>query len=122
MELSSEQKRNAILENGFFFLDDAVVGQSMERMDEEGIPLASAGGFLFCKANVLENPVSKGTSLTTIAKLTFPRAYEAFLTCFSSGSAWGCTDHSVHDMAITFSKKMIQIIRKWTADAFWCTF
>ncbi|KAJ6437511.1 enoyl-CoA hydratase/isomerase family protein [Purpureocillium lavendulum] len=56
MELSSEQKRNVILENGFFFLDDAVVGQNMERMDEEGIPLASAAGFLFCKANVLENP------------------------------------------------------------------
>jgi len=62
MDLSLERKRNAILEDGFFFLDDAEVGQNLERMDEESIPLASATGLLFCKANVLDNPVSKGIS------------------------------------------------------------
>lgn len=56
---SAADARNAILENGFFFVHDALLGQLIEKMDKDGIPFASAGGLQFCKTNVLDNPVSK---------------------------------------------------------------
>ncbi|KND86491.1 hypothetical protein TOPH_08899 [Tolypocladium ophioglossoides CBS 100239] len=55
-QLSLKQTREAILENGFFSLDDEAVGRNMDKMDEDGTPLASAGGLQFCKDNVLDNP------------------------------------------------------------------
>ncbi|KAF1993219.1 hypothetical protein P154DRAFT_527922 [Amniculicola lignicola CBS 123094] len=53
---STESTRNSILENGFFFDHDAILGQLIEEMDKDSIPFASAGGLQFCKLNVLDNP------------------------------------------------------------------
>ncbi|KAF2182597.1 hypothetical protein K469DRAFT_752086 [Zopfia rhizophila CBS 207.26] len=53
---SAEDTRNAILQNGFFFDQDALLGELIEKMDKDGIPFASAGGLQFCKINVLDNP------------------------------------------------------------------
>ena len=50
--------RNAILESGFFIAKEPVIGQNIKRIDEDAIPFTSANGLYFCKANILDNPVS----------------------------------------------------------------
>lgn len=57
-ESSVELIHKAILENGFYFSKDATVGERVEKIDEDATPFASAGSLHFCKANVLDNPVS----------------------------------------------------------------
>jgi len=54
-----EDPRNAILESGFFIVKEPVMGQNIKRMDEDAIPFAFADGLHFCKANILDNPVSQ---------------------------------------------------------------
>lgn len=54
-----EDPRNAILESGFFIAKEPLMGQNIKRMDEDAIPFASADGLHFCKANILDNPVSQ---------------------------------------------------------------
>ena len=56
---SSEHSRNAILNDGFFVSKDPLLGVKIEQMDEDAVPFASVDGLIFCKDNVLDNPVSE---------------------------------------------------------------
>src|SRR4051812_24583188 len=55
----AEDPQSAISEIGFFVVHDQLLGQNVRRMDDDATPFASAGGLLFCRANVLDNPVSQ---------------------------------------------------------------
>lgn len=53
-----EDSRNAILNDGFFVIQDDLLGANIQKMDDDPIPFASVPGLEFCKANVLDDPVS----------------------------------------------------------------
>jgi hypothetical protein len=56
--LSTQDIRKAIDDHGFFCVKDAIMGQHIEEMENDGTPFASVGGLRFCKVNVLDNSVS----------------------------------------------------------------
>lgn len=56
--LSTQDIQKAIKDRGFFYVKDAIMGQNIEEMENDGTPFASAGGLRFCKVNVLDNSVS----------------------------------------------------------------
>jgi len=52
---SVEDARKSILEDGFFCVEDPVVGQRVLEIAEKGSPLLSEEGLEFCKINVLDD-------------------------------------------------------------------
>lgn len=64
---TAENPQNAISENGFFVAYDELLGQNLRRMDDDATIYASADGLLFCKANVLDNPVSQRCCFAELA-------------------------------------------------------
>ena len=54
-----ERSRDAILNDGFFSAQDEHLGATIQKMEEDAVPFASVPGLQFCKANVLDNPVSE---------------------------------------------------------------
>jgi hypothetical protein len=52
--------RKSVLENGFFSIDDLVVGEHVLEMQQKDFPFALEYGLEFCKLNVLGDTVSKG--------------------------------------------------------------
>ncbi|KAI1358025.1 hypothetical protein F5Y08DRAFT_333444 [Xylaria arbuscula] len=57
----AEDAHSAILEDGFFIVQDPLLGQNIKQMDDAAIHFASIGGLQFCKANILDNPVIRRT-------------------------------------------------------------
>jgi len=51
--------KKSILEDGFFFMDDSVVGEHVLEMQQKDFPFVSEYGLEFCKLNVLNNTVGK---------------------------------------------------------------
>lgn len=54
---SVEDARKSILEDGFFCVEDPVVGERVLEIAKKGSPLLSKEGLEFCKLNVLNNEV-----------------------------------------------------------------
>ncbi|KAF4637410.1 hypothetical protein G7Y89_g675 [Cudoniella acicularis] len=52
---SVEDARKSILEDGFFCVEDPVVGERVLEIAEKGSPLLSEEGLEFCKLNVLDD-------------------------------------------------------------------
>jgi hypothetical protein len=50
----------SILEDGFFSMDDSVVGEHVSEMEQKDFPWASEYGVDFCKLNFLDDTVGKG--------------------------------------------------------------
>jgi hypothetical protein len=55
---SVEDTRKSILEDGFSYIEDPVVGERVLEIAEKGSPLLLEEGLEFCKLNVLNNEVS----------------------------------------------------------------
>ena len=52
--------RKSILEDGFFSMDDSVVGEHVLEMEQKDFPFASEYGLEFCRLNFLDDTVGKG--------------------------------------------------------------
>jgi hypothetical protein len=52
--------RKSVLEDGFFSMDDSVVGEHVLEMQQKDLPFTSKYGLEFCKLNVLDDTVSIG--------------------------------------------------------------
>jgi hypothetical protein len=52
--------RKSILEDGFFSIDNSVVGEYVLEIQQKDFPFASEYGLEFCKLNVLDDIVGKG--------------------------------------------------------------
>jgi hypothetical protein len=50
----------SILEDGFFSIDNSVVGEYILEMEQKDFPWISEYGLDFCKLNFLNNTVGKG--------------------------------------------------------------
>jgi hypothetical protein len=51
--------RKSVLEDGFFSMDDSVVGEHVLEMQQKDFLFASEYGLEFCKVNVLGDTVGK---------------------------------------------------------------
>ena len=51
--------RKSILEDGFFSIDDLVVGEHVLEMQQKDFPFALEYGLEFCKLNILNDTVGK---------------------------------------------------------------
>jgi len=54
---SVEDARKSILKEGFFGVEDIVVGKRVLEITEKGSPLLSEEGLEFCRLNVLDDEV-----------------------------------------------------------------
>lgn len=54
---SVEDARKSILEEGFFCVEDPVVGERVFEIAEKGYSLLSEKGLEFCKLNILDDEV-----------------------------------------------------------------
>ena len=52
--------RKSILEDGFFSMNDSVVGEHVLEMQQRDFPFVSEYGLEFCKLNFLDDTVGKG--------------------------------------------------------------
>jgi hypothetical protein len=52
--------KKSILEDGFFSIDDSVVGEHVLEIEQKDFPFVSEYGLEFCKLNFLDDIVSKG--------------------------------------------------------------
>ena len=55
-----EDARKSVLENGFFCMDDAMVGEHVLEMERREFPFSSEYGLEFCKISVIHDTVGKG--------------------------------------------------------------
>ena len=63
--LSTEQLRRAILDHGFCYQPDPVVGERVTEMQQNGFPFKTVEGLDFCKLSTFDDKVSKhGLSCT----------------------------------------------------------
>jgi hypothetical protein len=105
-----EDSRNAILNDGFFIVQDQLLGGNIKKMDEDAVPFASVNGLHFCKDNVLDNPVSE----IPCWRDSGPNSQSAFglsSNRSSSGLFWAFTDPSVRLLA-TIPSAAIRVPRR----------
>ena len=73
---SLEDVKEALLEKGFFAMEDSGVGARVFEMEEEDFPIVSERGLEFCKFNLLDDEVSKGTRCSIDYCLTVFSVFE----------------------------------------------
>ena len=59
--LPAKDLQKAILEDGFFYAEDPVVGSRVDEIAQKGFPFKTVVGLDFCKINALDDEVGKET-------------------------------------------------------------
>lgn len=79
-----ENARKSILEDGFFLINDSVVGEHVLEMQQKEFPFSLEYGLDFCKLNVLDNTVGNRTKISLIAANSCS-VFNAYLSLYLNG-------------------------------------
>ncbi|RCI16356.1 hypothetical protein L249_2849 [Ophiocordyceps polyrhachis-furcata BCC 54312] len=112
---STKEILRSIENHGFYLEEDEMMGQSIEEMENNGTPFASAGGLRFCKDTVLDNLVSKDP-FYTVTSSHFSSLYGLYR---SIGAAPGDYTFRKSDPGADGESLLVQLWRKGSKVSFW---
>lgn len=89
--LPEDSPLGVILEAGFFYSEDVILGQHLQEMESDGISLASPRGLKFYSINVLKHPVSIQKAFPLGTASDHHSEFDLSSTPHSNDRPWGST-------------------------------